>query len=191
MKKIIPALAVIAGAAALVAYKLKKDEENRSLILIRTLEDEDDLNEMDMDDEIEEGPISDPASCMETVKKEAADAAEDLKDLAKDAFEEGKEAAEDFADAVKNQAAEAKDIVQDAAEEFDTDFPSLLKSETAALKEQAKKLMDDMLQEGDVHENERPVQHSVVFQTAEDMDSFKNEVINKGFVITRGMKTWS
>ena len=40
---------------------------------------------MDMDDEIEEGPISDPASCMETVKKEAADAAEDLKDLAKDA----------------------------------------------------------------------------------------------------------
>ena len=47
-------------------------------------------------------------------------------------------------------------------------------------------LMDDMLQEGDVHENERPVQHSVVFQTAEDMDSFKNEVINKGFVITRG-----
>ena len=120
------------------------------------------------------------------MKKEAADAAEDLKDLAKDAFEEGKEAAEDFADAVKNQAAEAKDIVQDAAEEFDTDFPSLLKSETAALKEQAKKLMDDMLQEGDVHENERPVQHSVVFQTAEDMDSFKNEVINKGFVITRG-----
>ena len=46
-----------------------------------------DLNEMDMDDEIEEGPISDPASCMETVKEEAADAAEDLKDLAKDAFE--------------------------------------------------------------------------------------------------------
>ena len=165
MKKIIPALAVIAGAAALVAYKLKKDEEKQIVDLDQgLLEDEDDLNEMDMDDEIEEGPISDPASCMETVKKEAADAAEDLKDLAK----------------------EAKDIVQDAAEEFDTDFPSLLKSETAALKEQAKKLMDDMLQEGDVHENERPVQHSVVFQTAEDMDSFKNEVINKGFVITRG-----
>ena len=173
MKKIIPALAVIAGAAALVAYKLKKDEEKQIVDLDQgLLEDEDDLNEMDMDDEIEEGPISDPASCMETVKEEAADAAEDLKDLAKDAFEEGKEA--------------AKDIVQDAAEEFDTDFPSLLKSETAALKEQAKKLMDDMLQEGDVHENERPVQHSVVFQTAEDMDSFKNEVINKGFVITRG-----
>ena len=173
MKKIIPALAVIAGAAALVAYKLKKDEEKQIVDLDQgLLEDEDDLNEMDMDDEIEEGPISDPASCMETVKKEAADAAEDLKDLAKDAL--------------KDQAAEAKDIVQDAAEEFDTDFPSLLKSETAALKEQAKKLMDDMLQEGDVHENERPVQHSVVFQTAEDMDSFKNEVINKGFVITRG-----
>lgn len=153
MKKIIPALAVIAGAAALVAYKLKKDEEKQIVDLDQgLLEDEDDLNEMDMDDEIEEG----------------------------------KEAAEDFADAVKDQAAEAKDIVQDAAEEFDTDFPSLLKSETAALKEQAKKLMDDMLQEGDVHENERPVQHSVVFQTAEDMDSFKNEVINKGFVITRG-----
>ena len=76
--------------------------------------------------------------------------------------------------------------MQTAAEDFDTDFPSLLKSEVAALKEQAKKLMDDMLQEGDVHENERPVQHRVVFKTAEDMDAFKNEVINKGFVITRG-----
>ena len=101
MKKIIPALAVIAGAAALVAYKLKKDEEKQIVDLDQgLLEDEDDLNEMDMDDEIEEGPISDPASCMETVKKEAADAAEDLKDLAKDAFEEGKEAAEDFADEI-------------------------------------------------------------------------------------------
>ena len=70
MKKIIPALAVIAGAAALVAYKLKKDEEKQIVDLDQgLLEDEDDLNEMDMDDEIEEGPISDPASCMETVKK--------------------------------------------------------------------------------------------------------------------------
>ena len=74
MKKIIPALAVIAGAAALVAYKLKKDEEKQIVDLDQgLLEDEDDLNEMDMDDEIEEGPISDPASCMETVKEEAAD----------------------------------------------------------------------------------------------------------------------
>ena len=50
MKKIIPALAVIAGAAALVAYKLKKDEEKQIVDLDQgLLEDEDDLNEMDMD----------------------------------------------------------------------------------------------------------------------------------------------
>lgn len=44
MKKIIPALAVIAGAAALVAYKLKKDEEKQIVDLDQgLLEDEDDL----------------------------------------------------------------------------------------------------------------------------------------------------
>ena len=65
MKKIIPALAVIAGAAALVAYKLKKDEEKQIVDLDQgLLADEEDLNEMDLDDEIEEGPISDPASCI-------------------------------------------------------------------------------------------------------------------------------
>ena len=43
MKKIIPALAVIAGAAALVAYKLKKDEEKQIVDLDQgLLEDEDD-----------------------------------------------------------------------------------------------------------------------------------------------------
>ena len=187
MKKIIPALAVLAGAAALVAYKLKKDEEKQIIDLDQgLLEDEDDLDDVDMDDEIEEGPISDPASCMEAVKEAAADTAEDVKELAKDAVEEGKEVAEELADTLRDKAEDAKETVQTAAEEFDTDFPSLLKSEVAALKEQAKKLMDDMLQEGDVHENERPVQHRVVFKTAEDMDAFKNEVINKGFVITRG-----
>ena len=88
MKKIIPALAVIAGAAALVAYKLKKDEEKQIVDLDQgLLADEEDLNEMDLDDEIEEGPISDPASCMESVKEEAAAAAEDVKDLAMDAVE--------------------------------------------------------------------------------------------------------
>ena len=160
MKKIIPALAVLAGAAALVAYKLKKDEEKQIIDLDQgLLEDEDDLDDVDMDDEIEEGPISDPASCMEAVKEAAADTAEDVKELAKDAVEEGKEVAEELADTLRDKAEDAKETVQTAAEEFDTDFPSLLKSEVAALKEQAKKLMDDMLQEGDVHENERPVQH--------------------------------
>ncbi len=62
MKKVIPVLAVLAGAAALVAYKLKKDEEKKIVDLDQgLLEDEENIDENDMEEEeIEEGPISQP-----------------------------------------------------------------------------------------------------------------------------------
>ena len=59
MKKIIPFVAIAAGAAALVAYKLKKEEQKQIVDLDQgLLEDEDDM--MGYDEEVEEAPISNP-----------------------------------------------------------------------------------------------------------------------------------
>lgn len=175
MKKIIPVLAVLGSAAALVAYKLKKDEQKQIVDLDQGLLQDEELEET-TDDEVEEGPISEPQSCcMDAVKEGVQDTVEDMKDHIEDA----KETVSDFVEDVKE---EAKEVLEDADEEF----PSMLKEEVAKLKEQAKELMEAMAGEGDVHENERPVQHTVKFSTPQDLDDFKNTVINKGFVITKG-----
>lgn len=185
MKKMIPALAVLAGAAAMVAYKLKKDEEKQIVDLDQgLLEDEDDASEMP--EETTENPTDDSASDMETVREEARAAGETLKEKAEDVIEKGKEWVKDATEELKDTAEDAKKVMQEATEDVDEEFPALLKSEVQTLKEQAQSIMEAMLKEGDVHENERPVQHTVVFQNGEDLESFKNEVINRGFVVTRG-----
>lgn len=145
MKKVIPVLAVLAGAAALVAYKLKKDEEKKIVDLDQgLLEDEENIDENDMEEEeIEEGPISQPGYI--------------------------------------NQVNEAV-----KEEEPDENNSSLTEDEVTALQNSTQQKMDEMLQEGDVHENERPVQHYIEFNNSEDLEKFKSNVINQGFVISKG-----
>lgn len=145
MKKVIPVLAVLAGAAALVAYKLKKDEEKKIVDLDQgLLEDEENIDENDMEEEeIEEGPISQPGYI--------------------------------------NQVNEAV-----KEEEPDENNSSLTEDEVTALQNSTQQKMDEMLQEGDVHENERPVQHYIEFNNSEDLENFKSNVINQGFVISKG-----
>lgn len=174
MKKIIPVLAILGSAAALVAYKMKKDEQKQIVELDQGLLQDEDVS--DAEDEVEEGPISEPQSCcMKDIKESVSDTVEDVKDHIEDA----KDTAADMVEDVKE---DAKEILEDVDEEF----PSMLKEEIAYLKEQAKDIMDTMASEGDVHENERPVQHFVKFSSPQDLDDFKNTVINKGFVITKG-----
>ncbi len=145
MKKIIPALAVLAGAAALVAYKLKKDEEKKIVDLDQgLLEDTENINESDIEEEkIEEGPISQPGY-MEQMNTEVKE------------------------------------------EENNENRSSLTEEEIAAIQSATQKKIDEMSQEGDIHENERPVQHYIEFKNTEDLENFKCNVINQGFVISKG-----
>lgn len=70
--------------------------------------------------------------------------------------------------------------------DFDETFHHLLKVEVTSLLDKGKEMIQNLTELGDVHENERPVQHKVIFTSEEDMEAFKNEIINKGFVITKG-----
>ncbi|MEG0507666.1 MAG: hypothetical protein RR537_09270 [Longicatena sp.] len=62
MKKIIPAIAILGSVAALVAYKIKKDEKKEIVDLDQDLLSDEDLYEGN-DEHVEEGPISEPQSC--------------------------------------------------------------------------------------------------------------------------------
>ncbi|MGN1343472.1 MAG: ribonuclease E inhibitor RraB [Traorella sp.] len=65
---------------------------------------------------------------------------------------------------------------------------------TDELNEDYKRILDEhsdsvILQlaiENDKLEEERPIQHFIDFKTEEDMEAFKEKVIEKGYVVTRG-----
>lgn len=174
MKKIIPVLAILGSAAALLAYKMKKDEQKHIVDLDQGLLHDEDLDETM--EEVEEGPISEPQSCcMNEVEETIEEVVDDVKDVVKDT-----------SNTIKDTLHDVKENVCNTLEDYDLDFTSLLKDEVQQLKEKAKEIMEGLRVEGDVHEHERPVQHAVKFASQEDADNFKNEVINKGFVITKG-----
>lgn len=205
MKKILPILGVVAGAAAFVAYKMKKEEQKQIIDLDQgLLEDEDET--------LEEGPISDPASCCESVMDKAEEVKENVEEKAKNLAERTEELMEDVTDnmeehvedasqAFKIHIEDAADVVEakvedakavfeevkdDVEEAKDERYPHLNGSQLEEIRGHADAVVEELEKDGDVHNHERPVQHRINFTNMEDMDNFKNTVINKGFVITNG-----
>lgn len=176
MKKIIPVLAILGSAAAILAYKMKKDEQKRIIDLDQGLLHDESLNEAV--EEVEEAPISNPQSCC----------VNDAVDTAKEVVEDVKGAVKDTTETIQDKVEDVKEEVRENLQEFDIDFTALLQEEVQQLKKKAADIMETLKVEGDIHEHERPVQHEVHFPSSEAADHFKNEVINKGFVITKGKK---
>lgn len=197
MKKIIPILGLVAGAAALVAYKMKKDEQKQIVDLDQGL-----LN--DEDETIEEGPINPQACCEEAEEsfEEMVDTAEqkvknlkerteELLDKAEDKAQEAGHAfkvkLEDACEATEHFVEDAKDKVEDAVEHIkDSNYPHLSSTLLDAILAKADEVIAKLEIDGDIHKHERPVQHKIVFSDEQDLEAFKHEVINKGFVITNG-----
>lgn len=166
MKKIIPAVAIVGGVAAFIIYKMKKEQQKKVVSLDEGLLQDDELN-----DEIEEGPISDPASCCEDMKE---------------TFDDAKDEFMNTVDHVKDEVCDFKDDLQEHLQDTGEKVESYVTSEIDAIKKKSKELMAKMMEQGDVHEHERPVQHHVTFNTKEDLDNFKEKIINKGYVVTQG-----
>lgn len=159
MKKIIPALALLGGAAAFVIYKMKKEEQKQIVDLDQgLLYDE----EEEQEEEVGEAPISDPAAC-------CTDSEEKLDEMLEDA------------NASLAHLPEEKKT-DDALEKS-----SLLSEEEKAelVKEQQKKL-EELAEKGDVPAIERPVRHTVIFEDESALQAYRKEVVNRGFVISAG-----
>ena len=205
MKKILPILGVVAGAAAFVAYKMKKEEQKQIIDLDQgLLEDEEET--------LEEGPISDPASCCENVMEKAEEVKENVEEKAKNLEERTEELMEDVSDNIEEHVEDAAkvfkihiedavDTAQEKAEDVkealkepkddveeakDERYPHLNGSQLEEIRANADAVIEELEKDGDVHNHERPVQHRINFTNMEDLEGFKNTVINKGFVITNG-----
>lgn len=143
MKKLIPVLALAAGAAAFVAYKLKKDEKKVMDLDEGLLYDDEDC--------VEESLISDPQI-------------------------------------VNNNAENSDETETEEAEQsillYDDQYKNLSVNYVDELKKHYNESLDKLAMEGDVHENERPIEHSVTFQDKANLEAFKHAVVNRGFVIT-------
>lgn len=74
----------------------------------------------------------------------------------------------------------------DAARRKDDTYKNLTAAAVAHISKEHERLAEELKNEGDHHEVDRPIQHLVYFTTQEDADAFKKAVVNKGFVVSAG-----
>lgn len=156
MKKALTLIAVLSGVAAAIAYRMKKEEEKKITELEKEL-----LEEENNDDEAECACENDACECEESTCCCTHD-------------EE------------KTCVEEKKEEVKESNEVPLSEYPYL----NTATKEQIDAMNEETIlalsSDGDVHSNERPIQHNVEFKNEEDLEAYKSTVVNKGFVVTKG-----
>lgn len=146
MKKLLTGALILGGVAAAVAYKLKKDEEQKKM-----LEQELDL----LEDEIKQGVD------------------EDKKDDSINEVEEEKEVNEEIPSSEESH-------------EVQEDFPFLDRDTRLKIDSLSEGVYHELVNEGDKPEEERPIQHFVEFKNEEDLNAFRKNIVEKGYVVTSG-----
>lgn len=173
MKKALTTIAILGGIAAAVAYKLKKDEEKKIMKLEQELLDEENSTENNEAEEV----------CCE-----CADEPEEACTCTEKHCECTEETAEaEAACCCDDEEACSCDV--EKSEETDPEFPYLNNETKRQIDEMNQEVITKLEESGDVHENERPVQHTVAFTNLDDLENYKTAVINKGFVVTKGEET--
>lgn len=171
MKKIVPVLAVLGSAVAYAVYKMKKDD-NKKMIAF----DNDQTIENNSQCEMESEPTiySDHEEEVSNILKEVNENNEtSLQDAIQSACE---------SDEIEN----IEEPVVNEDTQLQMQYPHLTCEMIHDIKTMTKDAIVALASDGDVHTNERPVQHMVSFSNQEDLETFKSTVINKGFVITKG-----
>lgn len=123
---------------------------------------------------------------------EEPDNKDEIRQAIKEAISEGQpelpetEIKEETPFAYTAPAEEAPAAEEEEEDEYNEEYPHLTNTLVDDINQMTQEAMDSLASDGDVHEHERPVQHMVSFSSMADLDNFKNKVINKGFVITKG-----
>lgn len=84
------------------------------------------------------------------------------------------------------EGAKEAPVVKEEAETSNIEYPHLNTNVTDEISQMTQDQMNKLAEDGDNHENERPIQHFVHFDNETNMDEFKQTVINQGFVVTKG-----
>lgn len=164
MKKVLPLIAVLGGAAALVMYKMKKDEQKK-------IEDLDEglLYDDDADDQEDS---SEPKIIVKQPIQKEEPVQEDVQETPVVEDELGLGISIDL------------DTVSDV--EYDETYTNISKNNMIHLKELTEENIAQLEELGDLHDKERPVSHTLFFDNVNDMHEFNHEVINRGYVVTKG-----
>ena len=162
MKKILPLLAVLGGAAALVAYKMKKDEQKHLVDLDEGLLYDDDDNDV-----VEESLISDPKATF----------------VEEENVEEEKDTEEEI---VLDDKPVVEMMEKDENVEYDETYTHLPVSEVTLLKDDTDARLAALAEKNDDALKERAVSHHLKFPSEASLNEFKNIVINHGYVIKKG-----
>lgn len=179
MKKALTTIAILGGIAAAVAYKLKKDEEKKIMKLEQELLEEENFTENhDTGVENEDFSTQPEETCCCTEENCECENSE----------ETPAEEAEPTCDCGCNEET-ACTCETEKSEEADPEFPYLNTETKKQIDEMNEEVIAKLEENGDVHENERPVQHTVAFKNLDDLENYKTAVINKGFVVTKGEET--
>ncbi len=133
---------------------------------------------------------SDVESFMDSFKQSVMEKKEEVEDVAENKIDEiireiekPSFSTEEIKEIIKEEINDVKAAVN---ETYSEEYPNLTTALVEDINTMTQEAMDSLASDGDIHERERPVQHMVSFSTAQDLDAFKNKVINKGFVITKG-----
>ena len=182
MKKALTTIAILGGIAAAVAYKLKKDEEKKIMKLEQELLDEENSTENHEAETDQEA-----CCCCEAEPEAACSCAEESCGCDESCTCEEGCACEDEA-ACSCGDEEACACETEKCEAADPQYPYLSADDKKRIDEINQEVIANLEENGDVHENERPVQHTVAFTNLDDLENYKTAVINKGFVVTRAKK---
>ena len=180
MKKALTTIAILGGIAAAVAYKLKKDEEKKIMKLEQELLDEENSTENHEAEADQEA-----CCCCEAEPEAACSCAEESCGCDESCTCEEGCACEDEA-ACSCGDEEACACETEKCEAADPQYPYLSADDKKRIDEINQEVIANLEENGDVHENERPVQHTVAFTNLDDLENYKTAVINKGFVVTKG-----
>lgn len=159
MKKFLTGAILLGGIAAAVAYKLKKDEEQKKMLEL----------ELDqLEDEIAEG--------VEESEREHEDAEENNEPKAEETQLEESKTEED----------QPKPTEPTEEQKEENEFPFLDSDTRSEIDSISENVYQQLKVEGDQCDEERPIQHFVDFTSEEDLNAFRNAVVEKGYVVTSG-----
>ena len=202
MKKGLLGLVVLGAIAGTVAYKLKKNQQEKELLdeeleILSGVEVEENTEETQesSDEESKEPDEIEPEEVLEELEEnfEEDTAVGKIEEI----FEEDSEVEElddeiteyDFSDKFEEIVEEIED---NSTEEIISE--EIIENPFIEINEDDYKIEfesnDDVIEEFDVNtdnfEDERPIQHTIDFKSVEDMETYKQVVIEKGYVVTRG-----
>ncbi len=150
-------------------------------------EEEPIIKEEEPDFATTEKSIDIPVSDIQQLLKEAA-AESELREQMESMMRENEAAMNAESQEITEETEEAEDEADDMVDEeiYNAHYPHLTNRMIDDINMMTKEAIEALAKDGDVHSHERPVQHMVSFRNKEDLESFKNRAINKGFVITKG-----